>query len=77
MTVHLDTYHMKIEESDLCQLFFDCRDRLGCVHIGENHRRYLDSGSVDFDSCFKAPGRIGYTGPIVFESFSSPWSPPA
>ena len=71
VSVHLDTYHMNIEESDLFQPFLDCSDRLGYVHIGESHRGYLGTGSVDFDSCFKALGRIGYTGPIVFESFSS------
>ena len=41
------------------------------VHIGESHRGYLGTGSVDFDSFFRALGRIGYDGPIVFESFSS------
>ncbi|MDT7671400.1 MAG: D-psicose/D-tagatose/L-ribulose 3-epimerase [Pseudonocardiales bacterium] len=71
ISVHLDTYHMNIEEPDLFQPFLDCRDRLGYVHIGESHRGYLGTGSVDFDSCFKSLSRIGYTGPIVFESFSS------
>lgn len=69
--VHLDTYHMNIEETDLFQPFLDCRHRLGYVHIGESHRGYLGTGSVDFDSCFKALGRLGYSEPIVFESFSS------
>jgi len=71
VSVHLDTYHMNIEESDLFQPFLDCSNRLGYVHIGESHRGYLGTGSVDFDTCFKALGRIGYTGPSVFESFSS------
>jgi D-psicose/D-tagatose/L-ribulose 3-epimerase len=71
VTVHLDTYHMNIEESDLMQPVLDCADRLGYVHIGESHRGYLGTGSVDFDTFFKALGRAGYTGPVVFESFSS------
>ncbi len=71
VTVHLDTYHMNIEEVDLFSPFLDCAHRLGYVHIGESHRGYLGTGSVDFDACFKGLGRIGYTGPIVFESFSS------
>lgn len=41
------------------------------VHIGESHRGYLGSGTVDFDNFFKALGHIGYDGPIVFESFST------
>jgi len=71
VSVHLDTYHMNIEESDLFQPFLDTRDRLGYVHIGESHRGYLGTGSVDFEATFRALDRIGYAGPIVFESFSS------
>ncbi len=70
-SVHLDSYHMNIEESDMFQPVIDCAGSLGYVHIGESHRGYLGTGSVDFDTFFKALGKVGYTGPIVFESFSS------
>jgi D-psicose/D-tagatose/L-ribulose 3-epimerase len=69
--IHLDTYHMNIEESDMVQPVLDCGDKLVYVHIGESHRGYLGSGTVDFDNFFKALDRIGYKGPITFESFSS------
>jgi len=69
--VHLDTYHMNIEESDMFSPVLETADALRYVHIGESHRGYLGSGNVDFDSFFKALGRISYDGPIVFESFSS------
>jgi D-psicose/D-tagatose/L-ribulose 3-epimerase len=71
VSVHLDTYHMNIEESDLFQPILDAGDRLGYLHIGESHRGYLGTGSVDFGSAFRAIDRINYDGPIVFESFSS------
>jgi D-psicose/D-tagatose/L-ribulose 3-epimerase len=71
VAVHLDSYHMNIEESDMYAPVLDCADRLGYVHVGESHRGYLGTGTVDFDSYFKALGRIGYRGTIVFESFSS------
>jgi len=71
VSVHLDTYHMNIEESDLFQPILDTGDRLGYFHIGESHRGYLGTGSVDFGSAFRALDRIDYDGPIVFESFSS------
>ena len=71
VSVHLDTYHMNIEESDLFQPVLDVGDRLGYLHIGESHRGYLGSGSVDFGSAFRALDRIHYDGPIAFESFSS------
>lgn len=69
--VHLDTYHMNIEESDMVGPVLDCGDRLGYVHIGENHRGYLGAGSIDFTSFFHALNRIDYRGGITFESFSS------
>ncbi len=69
--VHLDTYHMHIEESDMFSPVLDAADRLGYVHIGESHRGYLGSGTVDFDPFFRALARVGYDGPVVFESFSS------
>jgi D-psicose/D-tagatose/L-ribulose 3-epimerase len=71
LSVHMDTYHMNIEESDLFQPILDVADQLGYLHIGESHRGYLGTGSVDFGSIFRALDRIGYDGPIVFESFSS------
>ncbi|UNK71260.1 sugar phosphate isomerase/epimerase family protein [Microbacterium sp. H1-D42] len=69
--IHLDTYHMNIEESDMVAPVLDAAPALRYVHIGESHRGYLGTGTVDFDGFFKALGRIGYEGPIVFESFSS------
>ncbi len=71
VSVHLDSYHMNIEESDQFSPVLDVGARLGYVHIGESHRGYLGSGTVDFDSLFRGLARISYDGPIVFESFSS------
>jgi D-psicose/D-tagatose/L-ribulose 3-epimerase len=69
--VHLDTYHMNIEESDMFTPVLDTTELLSYVHIGESHRGYLGSGTVDFGSFFRGLARIGYDGPVVFESFSS------
>lgn len=69
--LHLDTYHMNIEEDGMQKSVLAAGDRLGYVHIGESHRGYLGTGNVDFDSFFKALKQINYKGPITFESFSS------
>lgn len=69
--IHLDTYHMNIEEDDFFRPVLLVGDRLGYVHIGENHRGYLGSGHLDFTSFFHALAVIDYRGPITFESFSS------
>lgn len=71
VVVHLDTYHMNIEEDDFATPVRECGDRLGYVHIGESHRGYLGSGNIDFDEFFGALADIGYRGPVTFESFSS------
>lgn len=71
VVIHLDTYHMNIEEDDLVRPVHLVGDRLGYVHIGENHRGYLGSGHLDFTGFFHALADIDYTGPITFESFSS------
>lgn len=69
--IHLDTYHMNIEEDDFVRPVLAVGDRLGYVHIGENHRGYLGSGHLDFAPFFRALATVNYTGPITFESFSS------
>lgn len=69
--IHLDIYHMNIEESDFVTPVTDVGDRLGYVHIGENHRGYLGSGHLDFESFFGALADVDYDGYITFESFSS------
>lgn len=69
--LHLDTYHMNIEESDIVSPVLMAKDRLGYVHIGENHRGYLGGGHIDFASFFRALSQVNYQGIITFESFSS------
>ena len=71
LVVHLDSYHMNIEEKDFREPVFDAGDLLGYVHIGENHRGYLGQGHVDFPQLFKALVDAEYDGVITFESFSS------
>ncbi|WP_375568229.1 sugar phosphate isomerase/epimerase family protein [Ahrensia marina] len=69
--LHLDTYHMNIEECDIGDALRRAGDKLGYFHIGENNRGPLGSGSIDFASAFTALRDIDYKGWITFESFSS------
>lgn len=69
--VHLDTYHMNIEEADMARAIVETGDHLGYFHLGECHRGYLGTGSIGFETVFKALAQIDYDGPLVFESFSS------
>lgn len=69
--LHLDTYHMHIEETDMMTPVLLARERLKYIHIGESNRGYLGTGSVDFPNFFKALNLIKYNNPIVFEAFSA------
>jgi D-psicose/D-tagatose/L-ribulose 3-epimerase len=69
--VHLDVYHMNIEESDPARAIQETGDYIGYFHTGDSHRGYMGSGTVDLQGVFRALVRTGYTGPITFESFSS------
>lgn len=69
--VHLDVYHMNIEESDTPSAIKDTGEYLGYFHTGDSHRGYMGSGSIDLAQVFRALVSSGYTGPITFESFSS------
>ena len=44
---------------------------MGYFHVGESHRGYLGTGTIDFRTIFRSLADIGYTGTITFESFSS------
>ena len=69
--VHLDTYHMHIEEADIEAAIVETGKMLGYFHIGESNRGYLGAGSLDFDRVFRGLAKADYKGPITFESFSS------
>ncbi len=69
--VHLDSYHMNIEENGLAEPVRATGDRFRYLHIGESHRGYLGTGNVNFDELFGAVRDVGYAGPVTFESFSS------
>ncbi|CDM62992.1 MULTISPECIES: sugar phosphate isomerase/epimerase family protein [Rhizobium] len=69
--VHLDVYHMNIEESDVPSAIKDTGSYLGYFHTGDSHRGYMGSGTIDLAGVFRAIVASGYTGPITFESFSS------
>jgi D-psicose/D-tagatose/L-ribulose 3-epimerase len=62
---------MNIEEADFTTPVMMCGNQLGYVHVGENHRGYLGTGTVNFSAFFRALAAINYSGTVTFESFSS------
>ena len=76
--VHLDVYHMNIEESDIP--LGDRRHRRPASATSTpatSHRGYMGSGSIDLAGVFRALVRVGYQGPITFESLLDPRRRPA
>jgi len=70
VVVHLDSYHMNIEERSALDAVVDCRGRLGYVHVGESNRGYLGAGSVDLAGFVQALDHVDYRGIVTFEAFS-------
>jgi D-psicose/D-tagatose/L-ribulose 3-epimerase len=69
--LHLDTFHMNIEEASPAAAIRLAGDKLGYFHIGESNRGYLGDGVINFDLIFDALLDIDYKRDIVFESFST------
>jgi D-psicose/D-tagatose/L-ribulose 3-epimerase len=69
--LHLDTFHMNIEEANPAAAIRLAGDRIGYFHIGESNRGYLGDGVINFDLIFDALLDIDYQRDVVFESFST------
>ncbi len=69
--LHLDTFHMQIEEASPADAIRAADKKLGYFHIGESTRGFLGAGTIDFDAIFGALLDIGYDDYVTFESFSS------
>ncbi|MEM9585341.1 MAG: sugar phosphate isomerase/epimerase [Pseudomonadota bacterium] len=68
--IHLDTYHMNIEERSMAQGFRDCGAFLGYVHLSESNRGAPGDGCVDWTAAFTALSEIGYDGTLTLESMN-------
>jgi len=68
--IHLDTYHMHIEEESFAAGFAAAAPYLGYVHVSEANRGVPGSGMLNWPAAFKAIAEIGYRGPITLESMN-------
>ena len=67
--VHLDTYHMNIEEKSYYEATKQAGKDLIHYHLCENDRGIPGTGLVDWDGIFKALAEINYKGNAALESF--------
>lgn len=71
MFVHMDTFHMNIEEPDIAAAIGRNSGLLGYAHVADSHRGALGTGNFDLAAYFRALAAAGYEGDLTFEGFSS------
>ncbi|MEP0521368.1 MAG: sugar phosphate isomerase/epimerase [Hyphomicrobiales bacterium] len=69
MFVHLDTYHMNIEEKGISQGILDARDYLRYIHLSESDRGTPGAGTVGWDEIFATLKAVDFKGGLAMESF--------
>jgi D-psicose/D-tagatose/L-ribulose 3-epimerase len=70
LKVHLDTFHMNIEEKSLPMAIMDAGKNLYHLHASENDRGAPGTGNVDWKGVKDALLKIGYKRWVVIESFT-------
>lgn len=71
LVLHLDTFHMNIEENNFYDPIILAGNKLKHVHITESHRGMLGEGTVNWNELFRALKGIDFEGNLVLENFSS------
>jgi D-psicose/D-tagatose/L-ribulose 3-epimerase len=74
--VHLDTFHMNIEEDSMMGALETALPYLGYFEIDQNHRGLLSRGTIDFSSLLQRLKAAGYDQLVGVEAFSSAISHP-
>jgi D-psicose/D-tagatose/L-ribulose 3-epimerase len=67
--IHLDTYHMNIEEKGAANGILDAREHLRYIHLSESDRGTPGEGTCDWDEVYAALAAIGFKGGLAMESF--------
>jgi D-psicose/D-tagatose/L-ribulose 3-epimerase len=67
--IHLDTYHMNIEEKGVANGILDARKHLKYIHLSESDRGTPGCGTCGWDEIFATLAAIGFNGGLAMESF--------
>ncbi len=67
--IHLDTYHMNIEEKGAANGILDAREHIKYIHLSESDRGTPGCGTCDWDEVFATLAAIGFKGGLAMESF--------
>ncbi|MDA2928604.1 sugar phosphate isomerase/epimerase [Acidobacteria bacterium AH-259-O06] len=69
IAIHLDAYHMNIEEDDFYEPTKRAAPHLCHFHLSESHRGIPGTGTVDWGAIYQALSEAKYTGVVGLESF--------
>ena len=69
--VHLDTYHMNIEEKGFFDPIVAAGTGVKYVHLSESDRGTPGTGNVHWDDVFRGLREIGYDAHLAMESFAA------
>jgi D-psicose/D-tagatose/L-ribulose 3-epimerase len=69
--VHLDTYHMNIEEKGFYEPIVSLGSRLGYIHLSESDRGTPGTANVHWEEVFRGLRDIHYGGALAMESFAA------
>lgn len=69
VAVHLDAYHMNIEENNFYEPTIKAAPFLCHYHLSESHRGIPGTGTVDWEGIYRALAEAGYSGVVGLESF--------
>lgn len=67
--IHLDTYHMNIEEKGVAMGILAAREHLAYIHLSESDRGTPGKGTCEWPEIFGALAAIGFKGGLAMESF--------
>ena len=70
--IHLDTFHLNIEEDSIGGAIVEAGAWLGHFHLGEPNRRPPGRGRMPWPEIFGALREINYQGAVVMEPFLVP-----
>ena len=68
--LHLDTFHMNLEEVNLLQAIRDAMPRLAYFELDQNHRGPLSPGLIAFAPLLEELESLDYSGVVGIEAFS-------
>ena len=71
VVLHLDTFHMNIEEKNQAAAIHKAGKLLGHFHACGSDRGTPGNDHIDWKSIVKALQDVGYTGDVVIESFTT------